>query len=432
MWRSQPSFAQVAFFAAALALGAAVEATVSTAASTAVSFDYPQHGTMDIALVGDNGDAARVVFTPTGANASFLRYQGYINQSALTTTESFTVTKGTSHTILSRGGWSLNVSHDAPTVALTVGGVVVSRDASPPARAMGGAACDPPNWHGLPCVNDPANGKNCRSGIGMTVATDSGGCLRGARSLASTNVSGASIGVGISNEQIFGFGQTVTQGLSAVGSTKFIATFSRTLSSGPSHAPAPFYISLASDPLTNKSLAHGFFLNTHGYSAFDLGATTPAKLAISSPVSNSCTTLELLRRSGQAQVCETALLCVRACAWLQDPVFDYFLFAGPTPAAVIGQFATVAGGRMALPPKWAMGMKYDPQENGDNVSHLAALLCLRAARPVSTAGAHTPAVDTPPSSTKVQLHATLWSSYPDPLTVLRGVAVFRRRSFRRS
>ena len=125
-----------------------------------------------------------------------------------------------------------------------------------------------------------------------------------------------------------------------VGSTKFIATFSRTMATGPSHAPAPSYISLATDAATNKSVAHGFFLNTHGYSAFDLGATTPGQLGISSP----------------------------------DPVFDYFLFAGPSPATVIGQFANVAGGRMSLPPKWAMGMKYDPRENGDNETFVPAVL----------------------------------------------------------
>lgn len=350
---SKPTvLAAVSFLAIAVRSEELASKSVNNGAvAAAVSFNYPQHGTMDIALVGDMGDGARVIFTPTGANRSFLRYQGYINQSALSTTESFTVTKETAHTILSRDGWSLNVSHVAPLVAFTVGGVVVSRDVSPPTRVMGSAACDPPKWKGLPCVNDPANGKNCRSGIGMTVATDSGGCMRGARSLASSNVSGTAIDVGITNEQIFGFGQTVTPGLTAVGSTKFIATFSRTMSTGPSHAPAPSYISLAVDAATNKSLAHGFFLNTHGYSAFDLGATTPAQLGISSP----------------------------------DPVFDYFLFAGPTPAAVIRQFATVAGGRMSLPPKWAMGMKYDPQENGDNVSYLATCnLCICFQAPTAT------------------------------------------------
>ena len=318
---------------AAHAVGAA-----AAAAAAAVSFSY-DHGDMVVALAGE-GDTARVTYTPKVANASFLRYQGYINQSALSTAEQFTVTKAAAHTILARPGWSLNVSHAAPMAALSVGGVVVSRDLSAPTRGVGAAACDPPKWNGLPCVQDPANGKNCRSGIGMTVATDSGGCLVGARSLVSANVSGPAIGVGISNEQIFGFGQTVTPGLSAVGSTKFIATFSRTMSTGPSHAPAPSYISLATDAATNRSVAHGFFLNTHGYSAFDLGAGTPSQLGISSP----------------------------------DPIFDYFLFAGPTPAAVIGQFATVAGGRMSLPPKWAMGMKYDPQEDGDNGTFVPKVL----------------------------------------------------------
>lgn len=50
---------------------------------------------------------------------------------------------------------------------------------------------------------------------------------------------------GVENEQVYGFGQSVSPGLSVVGTTKFIATFSRTTDAGPSHAPAPFYISLA-------------------------------------------------------------------------------------------------------------------------------------------------------------------------------------------
>eukprot|EP01050_Picozoa_sp_SAG11_P008928 SAG11_NODE_809_length_7082_cov_6.205785_4_plen_916_part_00 len=316
----------------------AAAAAESAERAAAVSFAYAD-GDMVVALAGE-GDVARLTYTPKDANASFLRYQGYINHSALSTVERFTVNKAAAHTILARTGWSLNVSHAAPMAALSVGGVVVSRDLSAPIRGVGAAACDPPKWNGLPCVQDPANGRNCRSGIGTTVATDRGGCLRGARSLASANVSGSAVGVGVRDEHVFGFGQTVTPGLSAVGSTKFIATFSRTLASGPSHAPAPSYISLAADAATGKSVAHGFFLNTHGYSAFDLGATAPGQLGISSP----------------------------------DPIFDYFLFAGPTPAAVIGQFANVAGGRMSLPPKWAMGMKYDPRENGDNESFVPKVL----------------------------------------------------------
>ena len=180
-------------------------AVAAVTGATAVSFNYAQQGTMEVSLVGA-GDAARVQYIPSGANASFLRYQGYINQSALNTTEEFTVTKKGSYTILARSGWNLNVSHVAPLISFSVGGVVVSRDLSPPERVLGSAGCDPPKWNGLPCVQDPANGRHCRSGIGMTVATDNGGCLRGTRSLASTNISGEAIGVGIRNEQIFGFG----------------------------------------------------------------------------------------------------------------------------------------------------------------------------------------------------------------------------------
>ena len=44
---------------------------------------------------------------------------------------------------------------------------------------------------------------------------------------------------------------------------------------------------------------------------------------------------------------------------------------------------------MSLPPKWAMGMKYDPQENGDNVSRLAVLLCLCSVVVVFMTAAHT-------------------------------------------
>ena len=95
---------------------AALPAAAAPASPGAVSFSYGG-GTMDISLVGE-GDAARVTFVPTGANASFLRYQGYINQTALSTAQSFTVTKAADHTILSRSGWSLNVSHVKPLVAL--------------------------------------------------------------------------------------------------------------------------------------------------------------------------------------------------------------------------------------------------------------------------------------------------------------------------
>ena len=65
-----------------------------------------------------------------------------------------------------------------------------------------------------------------------------------------------------------------------------------------------------------------------------------------------------------------------------DPIYDYFLFTGPTPAAVIGQFSEVVGGRMSLPPKWAMGMKYDPAEKGYNTSFVEAVVGQFASRGV--------------------------------------------------
>jgi len=50
-------------------------------------FSYPDGSTMGVRLVGAAGDSARITFTPAGANASFLRYQGFINESALATTQ---------------------------------------------------------------------------------------------------------------------------------------------------------------------------------------------------------------------------------------------------------------------------------------------------------------------------------------------------------
>jgi len=141
------------------------------------------------------------------------------------------------------------------------------------------------------------------------------------------------------DEHIYGFGQTVTRGLSAVGSTKFLATFSMTTDKGPSHAPAPFYISVGK--AGSKSVSHGFFLNTHGYSAFDVGSSVNDALLVSSP----------------------------------DPVLDYFLFAGPTVREVVQQFTTVTG-KMTIPPKWAMGLKYDPWDSHQNQAFVESIVRL--------------------------------------------------------
>ena len=45
-------------------------------------------------------------------------------------------------------------------------------------------------------------------------------------------------------------------------------------------------------------------------------------------------------------------------------VVDLFFFAGPTNHAVLEQFTALTG-RMSMPPKWAMGLWYHPQENSN-------------------------------------------------------------------
>ena len=47
-----------------------------------------------------------------------------------------------------------------------------------------------------------------------------------------------------------------------------------------------------------------------------------------------------------------------------DPVVDLFFFAGPTNHAVLQQFTALTG-RMSMPPKWAMGLWYHPQEHSN-------------------------------------------------------------------
>ena len=127
---------------------------------------YPDGSTMSVALAGNAGDSARITYIPRGADTGFHRYQGFINQSALTTTEKFTVSANTSaYTILVRPGWSLNISRLAATAALSVGGTVVSADVRPPTILTGSDKCDPPGWKGL------------SPGIGSTVAS-SGTCIR--------------------------------------------------------------------------------------------------------------------------------------------------------------------------------------------------------------------------------------------------------------
>lgn len=87
---------------------------------------------------------------------------------------------------------------------------------------------------------------------------------------------------------------------------------------GASHVPAPFFIS---------SLGYGAVVNTHGYSYFDVGFALPP--------SPSAPGTHLLHTP--------------------DPVFDLYLLAGPTPAAVMGQFTQLYG-RPAMPPRPSLGL----------------------------------------------------------------------------
>lgn len=70
-----------------------------------------------------------------------------------------------------------------------------------------------------------------------------------------------------------GCAQVPQAGLSAVGDAKLLATFSRNLLDGPSHAPAPFYLSIKAD-----GLSHGLLLNTGRYSMFDLGNSSASEV----------------------------------------------------------------------------------------------------------------------------------------------------------
>eukprot|EP00662_Eupelagonemidae_sp_cell21_P039586 gene39586-6771_t len=99
---------------------------------------YPDGSTLTVALAGGAGTAARVTVVPKGANASFMRYQGFINATALAPSARFAVEANTSaYAVLARPGWSLNVSRLRPVVSLSVGGAVVSADEAP-AKPKGG------------------------------------------------------------------------------------------------------------------------------------------------------------------------------------------------------------------------------------------------------------------------------------------------------
>ena len=106
-------------------------------------------------------------------------------------------------------------------------------------------------------------------------------------------------------------------------------------STGVGHSPAPFFLS---------SLGYGAAINTHGYSYFDVGYGIPPK-----------------PDAPGTHLLHTA-----------DPVFDLFLFAGPTPAAVMGQFTQLYG-RPALPPRFSLGLWYHPLESSNQTAVLTTV-----------------------------------------------------------
>ena len=104
----------------------------------------------------------------------------------------------------------------------------------------------------------------------------------------------------------------------AEGTSILLAASAHNAPDGESHAPAPFYISIAAD-----GTAHGFLLNTNRYSAWDVGNSSKDEIRISTG----------------------------------DSDLEYFLLAGPTPAAVLKQLASLCG-LPPLPPMWSLGFKY--------------------------------------------------------------------------
>jgi hypothetical protein len=123
---------------------------------------------------GAHDPPSRFPLPAQSTHARLISYQGFLNETALNTAEEFTVTTAGRCTVLARGWWSLNVSHAVATAALTVRGVVVSADLSPPVTATA-KECDPPGWKGT------------APGIATTVASR-GACLRAARTLSPTPV----------------------------------------------------------------------------------------------------------------------------------------------------------------------------------------------------------------------------------------------------
>lgn len=163
-----------------------------------------------------------------------------------------------------------------------------------------------------PASSEPES--QCGNGHGGPIT---GGCLRGWRTLQP-------------EEQIYGFGVQFSTGINHAGQTIFIQTAAvPTLGQGQSHIPAPFFLS---------SLGYGVAINTHTYTYFDVGFAFPPGPA------GGASGINLLHTA--------------------DPVLDLYVFTGPSLAAVTAQYTQLYG-RTALPPKFALGQWYHPQESSN-------------------------------------------------------------------
>jgi hypothetical protein len=299
--------------ACAIMLGLLLAATAAAAAaagSATFTKTYPDKTRLQVQLVGEASDVLRVTVTPPGGTVTRNAYRAFIEDAAPSRTAALTAkVSAAGDTVLSTaaGIFELTVGAAAPTTTLAINGTVVSRELRG-AATVRGAECLPPGWSEL----DQISGKNSLGTMAATLTgTADDSCLRQTRSLSA-------------GEDLYGFGQVPQDGLSAVGDAKLLATSSRNQDDGPSHAPAPFYCSVRSDPGSPAGfVAHGVLLNTGGYSMFDLGNSSQAEIRIHSP----------------------------------DKVMDSFLFVGPTPKAVIAQMTSISG-RPPLPPLWALGFKY--------------------------------------------------------------------------
>ncbi|HWI66593.1 MAG TPA: TIM-barrel domain-containing protein [Symbiobacteriaceae bacterium] len=91
----------------------------------------------------------------------------------------------------------------------------------------------------------------------------------------------------------------------------------------PLHTPTtePLYQSIPFFMALRNGQAHGFFVDTVARSYFDMGSLDPANTY----------TVEVL-----------------------SPLFDAYIFAGPSMKAIIGRYTELTG-RMELPPMWSLG-----------------------------------------------------------------------------